>query len=87
MNFWNKYYYDKIYHLNYEKLTNNQEFETRNLISYLGLSWEDDCLFPHLNKRSVLTASNQQIRKRVYKGSSNVWLNFKPYLNGIFEEL
>ena len=87
MNFWNKYFYDKIYHLNYEKLTTNQEFETRNLINYLGLRWEDDCLFPHLNKRSVLTASNQQIRKRVYKGSSNAWLKFKPYLNGIFREL
>ena len=41
---------DMAYHkARQEGLTTNQEFETRNLINYLGLRWEDDCLFPHLN--------------------------------------
>ena len=56
--------------LNYETLTTNQEIETRQLIEHLNLNWEDACLSPHLNKRSVRTASEQQVRQKVYQGSS-----------------
>ena len=39
------------------------------------------------NKKTVSTASNVQVRKKVYKGSSQQWLKFKPFLNGAFDEL
>ena len=87
MNFWKKQYGNLIYQLDYEKLTNNQEEETRNLIEYTGLPWEDGCLSPEKNKRSVRTASNQQVRKKVYKGSSEEWKKFETLLNGAFNEL
>ena len=87
MQYWNERYDDKIYHLNYEKLTIEQEIETRNLINFLNIGWEDACLSPQTNKRSVRTASQLQVRERVYKGSSSVWQKFSPYLNGIFDKL
>ena len=87
MNFWKEQYGDSIYQLDYEKLTNNQEEETRNLIKYIGLPWEDVCLSPHKNKRSVRTASQQQVRQKVYKGSSEAWRKYEPYLNGAFDML
>ena len=86
MRFWQEYYGDRIYNLNYDKLTINQEDETRMLIQYIGLEWEDCCLFPHNNKRSVRTASQQQVRKKVYQGSSQAWRKFEPYLNGAFDQ-
>ena len=86
MDFWDQQYSDQIYHLDYDKLTVEQESETRKLIEYLKLGWEDDCLFPHKNKRSVRTASQQQVRKKVYTGSSDAWRKFEPYLNGVFDE-
>jgi tetratricopeptide (TPR) repeat protein len=86
MDFWDQQYSDQIYHLDYDKLTVEQEPETRKLIEYLELGWEDDCLSPHKNKRSVRTASQQQVREKVFTGSSQVWRKFEPYLNGAFDE-
>jgi len=34
----------------------------------------------------VATASNVQIRKKVYQGSSQQWKNYKPFLNGALDE-
>ena len=85
MNFWVNQYSDKIHNLDYEKLTTNQENETKKLFRYLDLEWEEKCLAPQNNKRPVNTASNTQIRKKIYQGSSQEWKNFIPYLNGIFD--
>jgi tetratricopeptide (TPR) repeat protein len=87
MHFWSQTYDDRIYNLDYDKLTEDQEPETRRLIEYLGLNWEDACLSPQNNKRSVKTASQQQVRKKVYKGSSQAWRKYESFLNGVFDEL
>ena len=87
MKLWQSNYGDRIYNLNYETLTTNQEKETRQLIEHLNLNWEDACLSPHLNKRSVRTASEQQVRQKVYQGSSEAWRKYEPYLNGAFDGL
>ena len=85
MDFWTNTLTDRIYQLNYEQLTVNQESETRQLIDYLGLDWDEKCLSPQNNVRGVATASNVQIRKKVYKGSSQQWKKYQPFLNGAFD--
>ena len=85
MQFWQGLYGTRIFNLNYDGLTVNQENETRKLIYYLGLDWEDNCLLPHNNKRSVHTASDQQVRQKIYQGSSMQWRKFEPYLEGAFD--
>ena len=87
MDFWHENLDIEIYDLNYDNLTNEQEIETKNLVNFLDIGWEDACLSPHSNKRSVRTASQLQVRKKVYTGSSDVWRKFEPYLDGIFDEL
>ena len=87
MHFWSQSYSERIYNLDYDKLTEDQEPETMRLIEYLGLNWEDACLSPQNNKRSVKTASQQQVRKKVYKGSSQAWRKYEPFLGGAFDEL
>ena len=87
MNRWDELYGDQIYHLDYEKLTVDQECETKKLIKNLELCWEDACLSPHKNKRGVKTASQQQVRKKVYTGSSQAWRKFGPYLDGVLDAL
>ena len=76
----------QIYHLDYDRLTVEQDTETRQLIEYIELGWEDACLSPHENKRIVKTASQQQVREKVYTDSSDAWRKFKPYLDGMFDE-
>ena len=73
--------------LDYEVLTEHQEPETRRLIGHLGLEWDEVCLSPQDNNRSVSTASNAQIRQKVYRGSSEKWKRYTPYLNGALDHL
>ena len=87
MHFWYQSYSDRIYNLNYDKLTEDQEPQTLRLIEYLELNWEDACLAPQNNKRSVKTSSQQQVRQKVYKGSSQAWCKYEPFLNGVFDGL
>tara|TARA_B100001059_G_scaffold226972_1_gene256145 strand:- start:3995 stop:5242 length:1248 start_codon:yes stop_codon:yes gene_type:complete len=81
---WDERYPGKIYHLDYEQLTTDQETETRKLIQYLGIDWEDSCLSPEKNMRYVQTASNLKVRKKVYKDSSKDWKKFEKYLYKVF---
>ena len=87
MKHWQSDYGDRIYNLNYENLTTDQENQTKKLIKHLGLSWEKACLSPQKNKRSVRTASQQQVRKKIYQGSSDAWREYEPMLCGIFDSL
>jgi len=85
MDFWTNTLSNRIYKLDYELLTVNQESETRQLIEYLGLDWDEKCLSPQNNMRSVSTASNVQVRKKVYRGSSEQWRKYQPFLNGALD--
>ena len=87
MTLWTGLLGDRVYELDYEQLTQEQEAETHKLIDYVGLPWDDACLSPHKNVRSVRTASQQQVRKKVYTGSSQQWRKFEPYLGGAFDAL
>ena len=85
MSFWNQALPNRIYDLDYEALTEDQEDETRKLIGYLGLEWDAACLSPQDNKRRVATASNTQVRHKVYQGSSERWKHYRPFLNGALD--
>ena len=85
MKYWHQELPNRIYDLNYEALTEDQQEETRKLIDYLGLDWDDACLSPQENNRSVATASNMQVRQKVYQGSSEKWKRYRPYLNGALD--
>ena len=87
LEFWGKRLSNRIYNIDYELLTVNQESETRQLIEYLGLVWDENCLLPQNNMRSVATASNLQVRQKVYQGSSEQWKKYELYLNGAFDYL
>ena len=87
MEFWDRVLTDSIYTVDYEKLVVDQEEQTRKLIRYIGLEWEDKCLSPHENNSGVATASNLQVRQGIYQGSSQQWKKYEAMLNGAFDQL
>ena len=87
MEFWDVKLPNRIYNLDYETLTTNPDEETRKLIRHLDLDWENKCLSPQDNKRSVVTASNIQVRQKIYQGSSEQWRKYELFLNGAFDDL
>ena len=71
-----------IYELEFEKLVNNPEEESKKLMKFCELPWDKKCL--EFYKREDLfskTASNIQIRKAIYKHSLEKYLPYKKFLN------
>lgn len=87
MGFWEEQFPGDIHHLDYEQLTLNQEEETRTLLNYAGLDWEDQCLAFEKTKRAVATASAYQVRKPIYQGSSEAWRKYAPFISAMTEKL
>ena len=77
----------RIYDLNYDSLVSNPYIEIKSLISWLDWKWEDSYLSPHLNKRSVLTASSVQVRSPINLKSIGGWKNYKDMLQPAIEIL
>ena len=87
MAFWHDLFPNQIYDISYEDLTTNQEEETRKLLNYCDLDWDENCLNFHSNKRTVKTASSLQVREKMYQGSSEVWKKYETHLNPLINGL
>jgi Flp pilus assembly protein TadD len=87
MGFWKERFPGRIYDVDYEALTEDQEGETRKLLAYCGLPWEDSVLEFEKNKRAVRTASASQVRKKIYKGSSEAWRKYAAHLGPLLDGL
>ena len=87
MNHWNNILPGFIYEVKYEKMINNTELEIKKLLENLNLSWNSKCLEFYKSKRIVKTASDTQIRKKIYKSSIDSWKNFSPYMPDFFKSL
>jgi len=88
MKFWNLKFPNLIYECNYEKLVNDQENETKKLIKFCNLEWEDNCIDHTKNKGGIKTVSLAQARKPVYKSSVNLYetyIEYLPFLNQLKE--
>ncbi len=72
---------NQVYNLNFEKLINNPEEESKKLMEYCNLPWDRKCL--EFYKRKDLTsktASNIQIREAIYKHPAGKYLPYKRLL-------
>ena len=80
MSYWTEQFRGHIYLLDYERLIQNQEMVSKELIDFLDLKWEKECLEFYKNKRSAHTASATQVREKIYQGSSSAWEKYKSLL-------
>ena len=87
MDFWHELFPQRIYNLCYEDLTENQEIETKKLLQYLELEWDEECLNFFENDRAVKTPSTLQVRKKMYKGSSDAWKKHWAYIQPLIDGL
>ncbi|MDK3159695.1 tetratricopeptide repeat protein [Kamptonema cortianum] len=64
----------------YEDVVKDTEGLARDLLAFLGLPWDDNCLKFHESSRPVKTASVAQVRKPIYTGSVERWRRYGPGL-------
>ena len=87
MNFWNNNYPNQIINIVYEEFIDDYENNTKKIFQELELDWENHLLEFYKNKRPVETSSFQQVRKKIYKNSSEEWKKYKAYLSPMIDIL
>lgn len=80
MDHWDQVLPGKILRVQYEDVVGDTETQVRRVLDYLGLPFETGCLEFHKNKRSVRTASSEQVRQPIFKSGLEQWRNFEPWL-------
>ncbi|MFG0286500.1 MAG: sulfotransferase [Phycisphaerales bacterium JB039] len=64
----------------YEDLVADVEGQTRRLLEFIGLAFDERCLRFHENARVALTASVEQVRQPLYQSSVARWRNYEEHL-------
>ena len=71
----------------YEQVTAEQEAQSRRLVDFAGLEWNDACLAFYETKRLVNTASIDQATKPMYRTSVARHKRFEKHLGPLIETL
>jgi hypothetical protein len=80
MQHWNATLPGAIYQLSYEALVADQLGESRKLLEFCALEWEDECAAFHRNPSPTTTASAAQVRRPIYDSSVSQWRHYEREL-------
>ncbi|MBZ9983717.1 MULTISPECIES: tetratricopeptide repeat-containing sulfotransferase family protein [unclassified Mesorhizobium] len=84
---WHKVLPGVVHDVRYEDFVADQEGQSRALIDYLGLPWDDAVLSFHQTDRPVRTASAAQVRQPMYQGSVDLWKRYGDRLKPLLDRL
>jgi tetratricopeptide (TPR) repeat protein len=73
--------------VSYEDVVDDLEGQTRRLIEYCGLPWDDRCLSFHKTNRPVATASAVQVRTPLFRSSLARWRKYETGIGPLLREL
>ena len=77
---WEKVFPGFIYNVNYEEIISDQQGQTKSLLDFCGLPWDETCLVFYKTERRVRTASFAQVRQPIYKDSVALWKRYEEQL-------
>ena len=81
MDHWKRLYPASSLQVNYEDVVDDLELQVRRILEFLDLPFEDACVEFHQTKRSVRTASSEQVRQPIYRSGIEQWRHFEPWLD------
>lgn len=87
MDHWKSVLHLSILDVRYEDMVNDLDGQTRRMLEFLDVPWNEACLRFHENKRFVATASNEQVRRPIYRTSVGRWRNYDRHLAPLREAL
>ena len=70
-----------ILNVPYEKLVSDPEAGIREIVQFVGLPWDPRCLSFNETERTVITASNWQVRQPISTSAAGRWRNYERYLD------
>ena len=87
MKHWDSICNMRVLEVDYETLVAEPEAQSRRLVDFIELEWDDACLKFYENPRIVRTASYAQVRQPVYQSSVGRWKNYAEQLKPLIETL
>jgi tetratricopeptide (TPR) repeat protein len=90
MDHWDSVLPGKVKLVQYEDMVRDTENTIRMILDHIGVDFEQSCLRFFENKRSVKTASSEQVRQPIYTKSIGRWQavsdQLKPLIDSLGEE-
>jgi hypothetical protein len=74
---------DVLLDVDYEQLVTDRPAQTRRLIDFACVAWDENCLRPEYNERPIATSSAWQARQPVYTTSLQRWRHYEPWLGAL----
>jgi tetratricopeptide (TPR) repeat protein len=71
---------DVLLDVPYEGVVEEQEAWSRKMLEFIDLPWDPRCMEFHRTHRSVVTASNWQVRQRISRSSVGRWRNYERFV-------
>lgn len=84
---WHELLGDRIHHVRYEDLVQDQEGESRRLLEAAGLEWDERVLAFHEARSPSATASAAQVRQPIHNRSVGAWRRHEAHFEGLFDKL
>jgi tetratricopeptide (TPR) repeat protein len=87
MDHWDSVLPGKVLHVQHEDLVRDPEANIRRLLDHCRLPFEAACLNFHETRRSVRTASAEQVRQPIYSSGVGYWRHFEKELQPLRQAL
>lgn len=71
----------------YEDVVKDQEEQSRRILEFCGLDWDDACLEFFQNEKAVRTLSASQVRQPIYSSSVGAWKEYRKELAPLVKAL
>jgi tetratricopeptide (TPR) repeat protein len=80
MEHWDAVLPGRVLRVWHEDVVADLEGNVRRILDFCGLPFEPACLEFHKTKRSVRTASSEQVRRPIFREGLDQWRHFEPWL-------
>ncbi|AWW75564.1 hypothetical protein CD351_14095 [Erythrobacter sp. KY5] len=87
MDHWDKVLPGKVLRVQHEDVLDDLEGQTRRMLEYLEVPFEEQCLSFHKTDRAVRTASSEQVRQPINRKGQGAWKPFEPWLDPLKDAL
>jgi tetratricopeptide (TPR) repeat protein len=77
----------RVHRVIYERMVEDTEVEVRGLLDYCGLDFEPACLEFYKTERAIRTPSSEQVRRPIYRESTEEWQPYEAHLGPLKDAL
>jgi hypothetical protein len=77
---WDEALPGKILQVRHEDLVHDLESNVRRILDFCGLDFEPGCIEFHKTRRTIHTASSEQVRQPINREGVDQWRHYEPWL-------